>query len=330
MELSKPRQALVDAFKAALHEDTLPWQQCWRASRPISVQTGKEYRGVNNLTLSFAAHLKGYTDPRWVTYKQALDRGWQVRRGEKSSRVEFWHYYDKQAGKVIDQSEVRRIQREQPERMKYIRLAAYSYAVFNAQQVDGVPQLPPQEAKVDVARLKHGRDLLLHNLGVEFREGGSEAYYLPRTDSIHMPHAECFTSDYAYTCILLHEAGHATGHESRLNRDMGAPFGSPTYAREELRAEIASAFLSQSLGLKLDEQELKHHTDQHKAYIQSWISALDKDPNELFAAIKDADKIADYLMEKGRLLELGMSAESSRLQAQAPQPQPEASAEWEP
>lgn len=330
MKLNKTRQDLVDAFKAALQEDTLPWQQCWRASRPISLQTGKEYRGINNLSLSYAAYQKGYTDPRWITYKQAQAKGWQVRGGEKGSRVEFWHYFDKQSGKVLDQADVRRIQRLQPERMKYIRLAAYSYTVFNAEQVDGVPQLAPQEAKVDVAMLQRGRDLFLRNLGVAFREGGSEAYYLARTDSIHMPYAECFTSDYAYTCTLLHEAGHATGHESRLNREIGSQFGSATYAREELRAEIASAFLSQSLGLKMDERELKHSIDRHKAYIQDWISVLDKDPNELFAAVKDADKIADYLLEHGKLLELGMSEEAAREVGQAPQHQAEEVAGWEP
>lgn len=103
----------------------------------------------------------------------------------------------------------------------------------------------------------------------------------------------------AYACTFLHECGHATGHPSRLNRDMSGGFGSESYAREELRAEIASAFTAQAIGLHLTDEQLQPHMELHKAYIQSWASALQDAPGELFRAIKDAEKISDYLIEKG-------------------------------
>lgn len=191
---------------------------------------------------------RGYTDPRWMTFKQAQGHGWHVRKGEKAARVEFWHYYDTETRQSLEQWEIRQIQVNQPERMKYIRLAAFTYAVFNAGQVDGVPELIQPSNSINVQQLKNSRDLFLANIGVEFREGGDRAYYAPSTDSIVLPRAEYFTSDYAYVCTLLHEAGHATGHPSRLDRPMGARFDTPEYAKEELRAEIASAFTSQALG----------------------------------------------------------------------------------
>lgn len=95
---------------------------------------------------------------------------------------------------------------------------------------------------------------------------------------------------------LLHEAAHATGHESRLNRDMEGAFGSPEYAKEELRAEIASAFTAQILRIDYSQND---YMENHEAYVQNWISVLENEPNELFAAIKDAEKISDYLIEKG-------------------------------
>ncbi|MEA4934343.1 MAG: ArdC family protein [Lawsonibacter sp.] len=138
--LSKVRQALVQEFLSALHEEKIPWHPCWNTPRPVSLQTVLEYRGINNLSLSYLAMERGYTDPRWLTFQQVREHGWQVNKDEKSARVEFWHYYDKETRKVLESSEVRRIQREDPERMKNIRLSAYTYAVFNAQQVEGVPE----------------------------------------------------------------------------------------------------------------------------------------------------------------------------------------------
>ena len=140
-------------------------------------------------------------------------------------------------------------------------------------------------------------------MGLDFHEGGTEAYYRPSSDSITMPPDTYFKDDYGYMSTFLHECGHATGHESRLNRDLTGRFGSPEYAKEELRAEIASAFTAQDLGFGVSPDGLTLALDNHKAYIQSWISVIEDQPNELFAAIKDAEKISDYLLEKGEFIQ---------------------------
>lgn len=301
---NKARAAIAEAFLAALQEDQIPWRQCWSAS-PVSMSSGKPYRGINNLMLSWMAYQKGYQDTRWMTYKYAQDHGWQVRKGEKSVRVEYWQHYDAELKKALSRDEVIRIQQEEPERMEHIRLVAYTANVFNVEQVAGnIPPLQREETIQDPAALKRCRDAFLANLGVAFGEGGDRAYYSPGLDQIQMPLAETFTGDYSYMSTLLHEAGHSTGHPSRLGRDMSGGFGSPEYAKEELRAEIASAFTAQALRLPYREDELAFEMENHKAYIQSWIAALKKDPDELFAAIKEANQIADYLLEHGKLLEL--------------------------
>lgn len=299
----KARATLAKTFLDALKDNVIPWRKCWSAV-PVSFSTGKPYRGINNLTLSFVSGMKGYRDTRWLTFKQAQNNGWRVRKGERAIRVEYWHYYDKVTRKNIEWSEVRRIQREEPERMKDICLAACTYNVFNAEQIDGMPLQQASAVFCDTAALMAQRDAFLQNLGVGLQEGGDQAFYSPQFDIITMPFAQHFASDYGYLCTLLHEAGHATGHSSRLDRQISNTFDSADYAKEELRAEIASAFTAQALQLPYREADLADGLKNHTAYIQDWIAILKNDPNELFAAIKDAEKIADYLIDQGQLREL--------------------------
>lgn len=147
--------------------------------------------------------------------------------------------------------------------------------------------------------LMEKRDKLIVAMNLQFKSGEEAAFYRPSEDCIHMPDIDRFRNEYSYMATFLHEASHATGHKSRLNRDLTGAFGSPEYAKEELRAEISSAFTSQALGLSQSDME---HMENHKAYIQNWIAALEQNPNELFAAIKEAGKISDYLLEKGDFL----------------------------
>lgn len=310
---NKARAALAETFINALKENVLPWHKCWSVDLPMSFSTGKPYRGINNLMLTYVAKEKGYQDTRWMTYKYAQDHGWQVQKGEKSVRVECWRHYDAKLKKDLDRSEVARIQKEEPERIKDIRLAAYVYNVFNVEQIDGDIPLQERSATVqDPEAIRMCRDEFLANLGVGFQSSGGRAFYSPGLDMINLPPMSMFDSAYGYVCTLLHEAGHATGHPSRLDRPMAGGFGSTDYAREELRAEIASAFTAQALHLPYIESAAGSSLNNHKAYIQSWISVLQNNPNELFAAIKDADKITDYLLDRGKLLELTAAADVER------------------
>lgn len=128
---------------------------------------------------------------------------------------------------------------------------------------------------------------------------GSESYYIPSQDKIVLPKKELFNSQLAYDATKLHEMCHATGHPTRLNRPIQNSFGSKEYAKEELRAEIGSSFLVQELGL--GSTDAIQDMGNHKAYIQSWIEVLENNPNELFRAVKDAEKITEYVKEKAEL-----------------------------
>lgn len=315
MNKNSLRDSIAQDFVAALNEDQLPWQKMWAKQRAYNAATGNDYHGINAMWLAWQASQKGYEDPRWCTYKQSQDNGWQVRKGEKGTTVEFWSLYDTKTRKTISMEEADKLVREDPDRKDDLTYITKRASVFNAQQIDGIPKLE-RPVTVDMDTISAQRDTLLKNMGVGLREGGDEAYYQPASDTIAMPSGSAFQSDYAYMSVLLHEAGHATGHESRLNRDLSGTFGTESYAKEELRAEIASAFTAQALGMhgNDDEPAMQSYMANHKAYIQSWAKAIQDAPQELFAAIRDAEKISDYLIEKGEFerapkAEIAMSPE---------------------
>ena len=295
---NKVREELAQAFLEALNQGQIPWQACWAQGRPENAVTGKTYRGVNAIALSYAADHRGYTDPRWCTYRQAQEKGWQVRKGEKSARVEYWAYYDLKEKKLLSWQEMRAKLKADPDYEKNLQLRCRVYNVFNAQQIDGIPALA-ERPQTDIGTLREHRDTLIHNMGIGYEEYGNRAFYRPSTDTVTLPPEASFDDPYSYMATFLHECGHATGAAHRLNRDLSGFFGSESYAREELRAEIASAFTAQSLGLQLTPSQLEHHTQLHSAYVQHWAAILKDGPEELFRAIKAAEGISDYLIEKG-------------------------------
>lgn len=298
--MNKLRAEMAQRFLDALDQEQLPWRVCWKQARPQNAVTGKPYRGVNAAYLSYLAMEKGYEDPRWCTYNQAQENGWRVRKGEKSSLVEYWAYYDREQKKLLSWPEVRRLLRDDPGYEKNLQLSSRCYHVFNAEQIDGIPPLSPMQT--DIGHLRSKRDTLIQNMGISYREEGARAYYSPGSDTVTLPPEASFDDTYSYMATFLHEAAHASGHPSRLNRELGGGFGTEAYAKEELRAEIASAFTAQALGLRLTDRQLRHHMDQHCAYLQSWASRLKEAPEELFRAIKAAEEISDYLIEQGEFL----------------------------
>lgn len=297
MKMNKVREQISQAFLESLKENELPWKKGWMTERPYNAVSNTEYRGVNSFWLSCAAEQKGYSDPRWCTFKQAKDSGWKVKKGEHGTQVEFWSMYDTEMKKKLTIRESNLLKKELGEDF-YERVKPISsvYTVFNAEQMEGIPKREKIHEPVKSDELLQKRDTLIRNMGVVFQEGGDRAFYQPGDDSVTLPKMAQFRSVYDYMSVFLHESGHATGHESRLNRDLSGGFGSEKYAREELRAEIASVFTSQELGLG---EMTAAHMDNHKAYIQSWIKVLEKEPQELFSAIREAEKISDYLIEKG-------------------------------
>ena len=294
MKLNKAREELINEYKKALNEDRLPWHSGILISAPYNATNGIVYKGVNRLNLSMASYELRTNDPRWLTFKQASNLGYRVKKGAKSTPIEYWSLYDQKEGVNISIAEANKIINLDPDRQEDIVPRARVYHVFNATQIEGIETFENSRRSVSEDEIDKYIDDLQKGMGVTlYKEKVETAYYSSKDDSVHIPPKEFFNNDYNYDSTLLHELGHATGHSSRLNRNIKESFGSENYAKEELRAEIASSFMCQDLGI---EQSIDH-INKHKAYVQAWIKVLDKDPNELFRAIKDAEKITSYMKE---------------------------------
>lgn len=312
---SPVREALVKMFLDSLYQDRFPWSAGWIQLRPRNAVNEKNYRGINRLYLSQIAEDNGWTDPRWCTFKQAKEKGWHIMKGAKASHVEYWAFYDTIQQKLLSWEEARKLVSADPTYEKDLRLNCRTYAVFNAAQIEGIP--PLKTTMLDIGDLRQCRDTLINNIGVGFRSAGDRAYYSPSSDCITLPPETVFHDKYLYMSTFLHEAGHATGHPSRLDRNLSVLHGSDDYAKEELRAEIASAFVAQDLRIPQTDRQNDHHRINHAAYIQSWIAKLEKDPDELFRAVNDAETIADYLIEKG---EFNLSPDKAAEKAESTMP----------
>jgi antirestriction protein ArdC len=187
--------------------------------------------------------------------------------------------------------------------------------VFNAEQIDGLPPLQVQAKAPDGDRHARAAAVLAAS-GADIRHDQSErAFYRPATDRIHLPERDRFQSEDTFYACALHELGHWTGHPTRLGRDLAHPFGSEGYAREELRAAIASLAIGERLGIG-------HDPGQHAAYVERWVKVLQDDPREILRAARDADKIGGYILgrEKDRPAE---TIERSRQIDPAPPPHAE-------
>jgi len=301
---------------------TSPWQKPWSADGvlmglPTNPVTQQRYRGINTIHLIS----QGYSDPRWMTYKQAQSLGAQVRKGEKGTSIQFWKFEDLQdkkdeAGRPIRgaDGQVEQI------RVKLERPRVFYATVFNAEQIDGLP--PHVQAERTWNPVERAESMLSASGAQIVHSAIDRAYYSLNTDVIHLPLQSQFGSPGAYYATALHELGHWSGHDTRLNRDLKHPFGSEGYAREELRAEIASMLLTAEIGIPHDPQ-------QHASYVASWVDVLKKDPLEIFRAAADAEKIHAFVMGLAPTVEVAPPQQDRAPQTQlasidptAPQEQP--------
>ncbi|GGE90646.1 zincin-like metallopeptidase domain-containing protein [Massilia psychrophila] len=282
-------EAVAEKLIEQLREGTAPWQKPWEpgeagAVMPINPTTGKRYRGINALQLMS----EGRTDQRWMTYKQAGAVDAQVRKGEKGTPIQYWKFTDEHTRMVDGKPVLDNLGDPVKETVKLERPRVFIATVFNAEQIDGLP--PPVARREQGWNAADRAEQILQSSGSTIRHGEHDrAYYRLASDSIHLPDKAQFATADAYYATALHELGHWTGHSSRLDRDLIHPFGSEGYAKEELRAEIASMILGDELGIG-------HDPEQHAAYVGSWIKALQDDPLEIFRAAADAEKIQDYVL----------------------------------
>lgn len=315
------RLELAEEFANVLDEKGLAWKQEWRGkggNAPHNGITKACYRGVNAFWLSLIAMKNGYDDPRWFTMTQIMDKegiyhpneSWHLKGGSKATYVEYWYPYDLSNKKALTWEQYRQELHSGRSRDEF-RLSTRYTGVFNASDIDGMrdyekPAAQNIEADKIIEKLSANM-----NVPISF-DGGNRAFYSISADSIHLPTRESFDNEYAFNSTALHELAHATGHPDRLNRVQGSFFGSPEYAYEELVAEMSSCFM----GINLETAADPKHIANHKAYVQSWISAIRKKPDTLVKAIKDAQFTANYMDWKAELIS---DKEYEKLNGSAPQ-----------
>ena len=276
-----PIQEFAARIVAELEKGVKPWVRPWDPAKAGGPQahfnpvTGKRYHGINVLILGMDMRAFQSGDPRWMTYQQAHEKKWQVRKGEKATTI----FFTKQYGVEDEETEDGR---------KTVRVLKH-YAVFHASQIDGVPDYKAPGVDEAPWTRADAAEIIMRYSGAVIRIGGDRAFYSPVTDHIQLPPDNAFRGPSEFAATALHELGHWSGHSSRLNRDMKGRYGSAAYAMEELRAELASAFIAAELGIPTD-------IPQHASYIGNWIKPLKDDKREIFRAAADAQKIADMLM----------------------------------
>lgn len=305
-QMNKARENLVKEILNCLENDNLVWEQGWNFSYNDKLHnpvTKTIYKGINFLSLFISSMYNGYKDIRWCTYKQAEEKGWQVKKGSKGVPIEYYLMYDKIKKEYLSLHEYDKLIREEERLPMDFSLVSRHYVVFNAECIEGIPTLEKTEEINQNITMNDMCQNLIDNMEVGYDEFGDQPCYSPMFDKVIMPPRNNFKSQHLFDSTLLHELSHATGHISRLNRDMSGSFGSESYAVEELRAEFSSVFLSQYIDANLSQM----HLDNHKAYIKSWITLIKKDPNVLFKAIKDAEEISDYMIDKGLGIEKDFS-----------------------
>ena len=282
-----PATRITQEIIARLEAGTKPWIKPWRGvpvSRPQRA-CGIPYRGMNVFWLWMIADMCGYASPFWMTYNQAKSLGAQVRKGEKSTIAIFYKSYTKEV--------------EAPdtgEKTDEARRVLKAYPVFNADQVEGLPERFHPAVTLELVE-PEGReaelDAFFAAIPVNLRHQGCEAYYEPTADRVTMPPTSLFSGFDHYYATLAHELSHWTGHASRLGRDLKNRFGTAAYAAEELVAELSSAMLGAELGLPVT------HLDSHASYIEHWLKLLKDDDRAILTAAAKAEEASTLLLRLG-------------------------------
>ena len=311
------RSTLTEIFLKSIEEDPLSWHRNFKSpQRPMNGIYHNQYKGYNRMLLSYVMNKNGYQDPRFYPQSYIFgspenrEKAWddptkiKVMRGEKPVFIDTGFFVPKNKfdadGNKLKPISIPEYRNLPDEKKELYRPAQKSIPVYNADQLTGVEKWKEIETGKQVldSYILQVIDRGAAEMGVAVKEGDYDPpCYIPVLDEIHMPQKSLFANEYAFAATLLHEMAHASGAEHRMNRDLSGGFGSEKYAIEELRAEIASAFMANEFGIDMPDSLL----DDHKAYVQSWAKAISNDKNILISAIFDAEKIADYVEDKAEL-----------------------------
>jgi antirestriction protein ArdC len=270
---------VTDRVLAEITAGPPPWVKPWSGyaspQMPHNAMTGRPYSGCNIILLWMAQATGSYSSPRFITFKQAMELGGHIRKGERGYKVVFVNAFER-AEERDGETETRRIP------------FLHEFTVFNIDQCENLPErilMAEAKAQNTEERIEVAEEFVSATRA-DIRHGEGSAYYRPTTDFV-MPDFLAFKSANHYYATLFHELGHWTGHESRLARDLRNRFGSDAYAAEELVAELTSAFLCAKFGFDGD--------IRHAGYIEHWIALLQKDERAFFTAASAAEKAAAHL-----------------------------------
>lgn len=276
-------QKVTDRVIEAMESGNMPWQKGWdncgaEMQMPLR-HNGQMYRGINVILLWFEAMAHGYKSPYWMTFKQAKEYGACVRKGEKGTQICYFNIIEKENP-----------EKEEKDKIPFLR----SFTVFNADQIDGLPE---KFAPVAIEPVDNGTqadsalESFFANTGARILTEGNQPAYYPAFDYIKMPAIAQFKTSAEYYGTLAHEIVHWTGHNSRLDR---GNFGKDkeTYAFEELIAELGNLYVCSQI-------DVIPNFDNSAAYLNSWLKALRNDKKYIFKAATQAQKAADLIMELG-------------------------------
>ena len=293
-------QEVTDRIIRELEQGRVPWVQPWGGAKaelalPKNASSGRCYSGVNILILWGAVIERGFASQQWLTFRQALELGGNVRRGEHGTTVCY-------ADRFIPKSEMERAAKDgnEPEAVPFLK----RFTVFNVAQCEGLPErLCSVSEPVPEREIVPHAEALIAATGADFRIGGARAFYVPRGDYIQVPPQPAFFDQINYYRTCFHELGHWSGAAHRLDRDLKGGFGSKSYAREELVAEMGSAFICATLGIV--------PTVRHADYLGSWLEVLREDNHAIFRAASQASKAADFILAFGGAASVAVALDGS-------------------
>ncbi len=252
-----------------------------RVDLPYNPVTGKNYTAANNMVLS----AKGYTDNRWLTYDQAAEQGYQVKKGEKATEIAFYHYIDYKTKEKLDKPKIQTVK------------------LFNAEQLTGIEKMPGKASNKEEALAKV--QSIFENSQVKIvNNQKNKDFYLSRDDTIYMRSKDAYKDELAYSSAVLHQfCRWAACGEKRLNYGT-VPFGTEAFARQKLRAEIATYMLCKEIGLPFE--------PEGEQFAVQWSQIIEKSPFEILNAAKDAEKIKGFIMEFDKTLEKAQELEQGQ------------------
>jgi antirestriction protein ArdC len=270
-------EIITQSVLKQLEQGVAPWRKPWSSSIPRNLISKKPYRGLNVFLLA----TQGYGSPYWVTFNQAKQLGAHVSQGEKSTLVSFWKFNEY----ARENGETGELENKTSVLLRY-------YRVFNIEQCEGLKALYGDDRK-PVNPIEECESIANRMRNAPRIEQHSQAFYRPSADMVGMPSRSCFESPESYYSTLFHELTHSTGHTSRLNRfeenSTDHQFGSESYSKEELIAEMGAAMLAGIAGIS-------HATLGNSAsYLQTWIDRLKSDSRLIISAASHAQKAADYI-----------------------------------